>query len=583
MFRKSWNFLRLFALLCAVGIMSTAHAQQFDPQAAAEQFLCPNSTGACTDINSERYEALVGEYTGHDEPAILFYSNRPGAGNNLTTILTIPTDPPTAPQQDGTGGTFNFQLHPAFWFGMVLCDSQSSPNFTHVCNPNTDANIFENPDPNSSRFVGHHPGAAVLELQFYPPGGLNTCSDPTRWCVAMTIDSLNVQDLTNRINNLNCRLRVGLEPVNFAFLTATGASQTAADPLNPDRLHKFGVIPGTTFQMNPGDRVRVIIRDTPAGLQTIVHDLTQGTTGSMTASIKNGFAQVNFVPDPDPAHPSVACTSSPYAFHPMYASSSERTRATWAAHTINTSFSDEIGHYELCPVVQNGRCLAASADDPAGPDPDSLRGCVSATVLAARGLQPIGFCRNNDTDFDSADYKFKWPGTGPAATDAELHASPIRFTSPQFHHTDRDANDADDHHGELHDFGRVAFETDLPINEFASNPACNILTGNGCTNPPAGAQFYPIYSTFRAHGHNDDDDDEGVCSWQLGGPNIPGTENNFGGTSTSEYGGGFPLLEILPIDATHPNGSSITIVADFRTIHRNPCRHHGEDDHGDDD
>ena len=290
-----------------------------------------------------------------------------------------------------------------------------------------------------------------------------------------------------------------------------------------------------------------------------------------------------YVPDPDPLHPSVTCTSSPYAFHPMYATSSERTRATWAAHTINNSFSDEIGHYELCNAVnfEGGNCIAASADDPGGPDfDDQIGGCFSGGFLGLFGLQPIGACIGGDFDFDSASYKLKWPGTGPAATDALLHASPIRFTSPRFHQTDGDANDADDHHGELHDFARVAFETDMPINEFISNPACNVLTGDGCTNPPAGAQFYPIYSTLRRHG---DDDADGVCSWQLGGPNIPGTENNFGGTSTTEYGGGFPLLVILPIDATHPNGSSTTLVADFRTIHRNPCRGNDDDNHVDDE
>src|SRR5215471_15840398 len=302
MYRKSRTFLKLFSLLCAVGMISTAHAQQqLDPKVKAKLFLCPSDDGFCVDIGNQEQEA-VGYYTGHDEPAILFYSDRPGAGNNLTTVLTIPTDPPTPPRQDGTGGTFSFQLHPAFWFGMVLCDSQSSPNFTNICNPNTDANIFEDPNPNSNRFVGHHPGSAVMELQFYPPGGFNTCSDPTLWCVAMTIDSFNFQDLTNTPNNADCQNKVGLEPVNFAFLTTNGVSQTAADPLNPAIQNT--VIPGTTFQMSPGDKVQVILRDTPAGLQAIVHDLNQGTTGSMTASIKNGFAQVNFVPDPDPNHPS---------------------------------------------------------------------------------------------------------------------------------------------------------------------------------------------------------------------------------------------------------------------------------------
>jgi len=566
------TFLSMFVLLCA-GVIHAANGRQVDPDLKRKLLLCPNNTGFCTDIGRQYQETLG--YTGHDEPAILFYSNRAGAGNNLTTTLTIPIDPPTPPQQDGSGGTFNFQLHPAFWFGMVLCDTQSSPNFTHVCNPDTDANIFENPDPNAKDFIGHHPGSAVMELQFYPPAGLNTCSDPALWCVAMTIDSFNFQDLTNTANNQDCRNRVGGEPVNFAFLTANGVSQTAADPLNPDFITKFSVFPGTTFQMNPGDKVRVTLRDTPAGLQAIVHDLTLGTTGSMTASATNGFAQVNFAPDPDPAHPSVTCTSSPFAFHPMYATSSERTRATWAAHTLNTSFSDEVGHYELCGAVdvEGGNCIVASPADPAGPDfDDRIGGCFSGGFLGQFGLQPIGACIGGDFDFDSAGYKFTWPGTGPAATDALLKPSPIRFTSPQFHRTDHDANDADDHSGELHSFSRVAFETDMPINEFITNPTCNIRTGNGCTNPPAGDTFYPIYSTFRTHG------EDGTCSWQLGGPNIPGTENNFGGTSTSEYGGGFPYLAIRRIDAAHPNGSSIILNAvDFRTIHHNPCRSQDED------
>lgn len=573
MCKNGWTALSLL-LFVSAGVMTAARAQQIDPRSTSKLFLCPNNTGFCADIGRQ-YQEKLGRYTGHDEPAILFYSNRPGAGNNLTTTLTIPTDPPTPPRQDGTGGTFNFQLHTAFWFGMVLCDSQSSPNFTHVCNSNTDANIFEDPDPNSPHFVGHHPGSAVMELQFYPPGGVNSCLDPKLWCVAMTIDSFNFQDLTNTNNNQDCINKVSNEPVNFAFLTTSGVSQSAADPLNTNFAAVRSVFPGTTFQMNPGDKVEVVIRDTPDGLQTIVHDLTQGTTGSMTASVANGFAQVNFVPDPDPSQPSVTCTSTPYAFHPMYSTSSERTRATWAAHTLNTSFSDEIGHFELCPAVdfEGGSCIAASADDPAGPDTDDQSGiCFSGDFLALFGFQPIGYCINGDFDFDSASYKLKWPGTGPSAADALLKPSPIRFTSPQFHRTDGDANDADDHVGELHDFSRVAFETNLPGNEQTTIPACNVITGNGCTNPSPGAQFYPIYSTTRAHG------DDGTCSWQLGGPNIPRTGNNFGGTSTNEYGPVLPVLFILPIDANHPNGNSGSFIADFRSIHHNPCRTSDGDD-----
>ena len=46
------------------------------------------------------------------------------------------------PNQAGTAGTWNFQLHPAFRLGMALCDNQSAPEFTHApCVPNSDTNM----------------------------------------------------------------------------------------------------------------------------------------------------------------------------------------------------------------------------------------------------------------------------------------------------------------------------------------------------------------------------------------------------------------------------------------------------------
>jgi len=113
----------------------------------------------------------------------------------------------------------------------------------------------------------------------------------------MAIFSFNFQELTGTRNNLDCVRRVGLEPANFAFLTTNGFSQFLADPLSSSPNPLFATVPGQLFKMNPGDKVRVTIRDTPGGLRAVLHDLTSGTTGSMTASIANGFAQVNFVPD----------------------------------------------------------------------------------------------------------------------------------------------------------------------------------------------------------------------------------------------------------------------------------------------
>ncbi|MBZ5508016.1 MAG: hypothetical protein LAO78_21340 [Acidobacteriia bacterium] len=574
----------LFAVLTLCVVMSlrviAAAADSAGNQLQKLTVHCPDNSPICADI-AHHLQELDGKYSGHDEPAIAFYSNRPGSGNSFTTVLTMPTDPPTPPQQDGSGGTFNFQLHSVFWFSMVLCDTQSAPNFTDVCVPNTDANIFENPDPNATDFIGHHPGSAFLELQFYPPGGFFPQCDLKQWCVAMNILSFNARarDPFTQRNNRDCIVKVGLEPDNIAYLTTSGISQILATPFNADPNPLFNTVPGEIFKMNQGDRVQVSIYDTPEGVKTEVQDLTTGITGSMTASIANGFVQVNFVPDPDPAHPSVTCTGTPYAFHPQYSTSSEHTRAVWTAHTINVAFSDEIGHYELCSAVdhEGGRCIGKTPTDPADSDLDDSS-CFSGAFFAKFGLLPVGACIAQELDFDGTSYGFNWPGTGHHATDTLIHPSPIRFTAPQFRlQRHRDGDKDGDDRTSLHDFSRVAFETDTPINEFFTNPNCNAFTGTGCTNPPAGTQFYPIYSTTRRHGG--DRDDEGVCSWQLGGPDIPGTENNFGGTATSEYGGELFVLYPGAADATHPNGTTITEVNDFRRVlPNNPCRHNKEDD-----
>jgi hypothetical protein len=97
--------------------------------------------------------------------------------------------------------------------------------------------------------------------------------------------------------------------------------------------------------MRAGDRLELSIHDSPAGLVTRIDDLSTGKSGSMTASVANGFAQVNY--DPNAA----TCTQAPYAFHPMYSTASEHTRVPWAAHSYNIAFSDEIGHFEYCSVV----------------------------------------------------------------------------------------------------------------------------------------------------------------------------------------------------------------------------------------
>jgi len=84
----------------------------------------------------------------------------------------------------------------------------------------------------------------------------------------MTIDSLSAKESTGQLNNLNCLQTVGEEYVNFAFLTFSGKSQAAADPLARalDPNHTAGIPdPAQVLQFNPGDLLSVSLHDTPKG------------------------------------------------------------------------------------------------------------------------------------------------------------------------------------------------------------------------------------------------------------------------------------------------------------------------------
>ncbi len=486
-----------------------------------------------------------GWYVGHDEPSTLFYSHKAGSGNNDTYLLRLPKDPPVAPNQSGTGGTDNFQLHPAFWFGMAMCDSQSYPEFTTTCNPDTDANIFNSPDPASPQYIGHHPGTAFMEMQFYPPGWVpwpagNSC-DARQWCAALNIDSLS-ENPAGQLNNPACQSQAGTEYVNFAFLTKDGTAQAPSNPVQATAA-TFTPDPQRDLFMNSGDVLSVRLLDTPAGFRVIVNDLTARVSGSMTASIPNGFAQVNYQPT------SSTCNITPYAFHPMYSTSSPDTRVPWAAHSYNIAFADEIGHFEYCNAVNttNGACTSAGVTEKNGTVDNDDNGCFPA---AASTLIQISGCLGTDNDFDGPEYFNNWPGTGSRAQQAQFDAQPITFTSPLFNGFQR--------------YSQVAFEADLPRIEVSAlggpGPFCDRSTGTNCVNPPPGAQFYPFFTTARAGD---------ACVWREGGPNLPGATDTFGGSSTTEYG---PLLKLFYASVVNGQPSVNYVFNDFRQIlPNNPC------------
>ena len=114
---------------------------------------------------------LDGYYVGHDEPSLEFKSNIPGSGNDMTYLMTLPKDPKASrPRRRSNSTTWNFELRPTFWFGMTLCDTESAPEFTKSCKPDSDSNNLVGTNPDAPNYIGKHPGNAFMELQFDGPG-----------------------------------------------------------------------------------------------------------------------------------------------------------------------------------------------------------------------------------------------------------------------------------------------------------------------------------------------------------------------------------------------------------------------------
>jgi hypothetical protein len=102
-----------------VPLPSTAHA--VSASSIHPIIDCSRSSSLCTEVQES--DEIFGHYVGHDEPATLFYSNQPGSGNRMRYELTLPKDPLG---QATPGKTFNFQLRPAFWFGMATIPPRSN-------------------------------------------------------------------------------------------------------------------------------------------------------------------------------------------------------------------------------------------------------------------------------------------------------------------------------------------------------------------------------------------------------------------------------------------------------------------------
>jgi len=533
------SFIGSAALVLAAALAGAAHAQQ--PSRAAVTHLsgtshhahidCAAGRAICTEVYDS--DAVFGEdhYVGHDEPSLLFYSNKPGSGNSMQYQYQLPKDPP-ARRIDGR--SYNFQLQIASWFGMAMCDTESFPEQIKTCKPDSDTNITKPSDPN-------HAGTAFMEMQFYPPGWVpfqfaTSCS-ATKWCAALTIDSLSQDPVSGKSNNQACLSQVGVEPVNFAFITRSGTPQAPPNPVNATQ-QTYTPDPKKDLFMASGDSVTVTMHDTAHGLRVQLDDTTSGQNGFMTASAANDFGQVKFDPNGS------GCTNIPYDFHPMYSTSSEKTRVPWAAHSYNVAYDNEIGHFDYCTNVtqDGGTCTGKEGvEGDQEPADDDDAGCFGP-ALAFR-VKVTG-CLATNSGFDGVSYQPRWPDG-----DTYLHPTPQYFSSP-LTGGGYDTN-----------YNRVAFESDIPrITSTDLGGPCNRDTGEGCTRTPKTddgifARYYPFFSSGTK---------AGSCWWTIGN-DIPGfTTNDY--ARVDQYG---PLLRL-----TYISGHGVVKrYNDFRQIlPTNPCK-----------
>jgi hypothetical protein len=576
--RRRWRLLLVpavgIAAVCQLSFVGTAGASVATTAAArvSDTSVAPNATNEldcngwsktyktvrklagdlCTDpikvVNGkgERFDDN-NWYVGHDEPSVKFISNTPGSGNTMSYLLKVPTDPSFAPTASGSVTNYG-QLSVAPWFGLPMCDPKSYPQ--NPCTPDSDSNSGLISDPNAA-------GSAFMELQLYPPGytpfvDSESCS-VTKWCAALTIDSLECSFNFATCNN-NCE-----EPVNFAFLQTNGVP---TGPPSPQLTDVSTFTPNShTLMINQGDVLRVSITDPAAGFTTTISDLTTGQTGYMVASASNGFMNTNIAD----------CSGTPFTWHAEYSTAAQQNQVPWAAAEGGVLMEQEIGHSEVCSSLKNQDPFAASfADGQSYTDNEVFDTCVGGsegagntgegpctpqgicqnaetqgpqacpTDNAASGVlceYADGYCfqqgartaqvngvnttewsdanqcfanrfQNGDLDFDGLDYT---RGAWPNGTSA--HPTSFQYVGP--------------FQGDGQQYPEVQYESDIGGSSFL----CNTATGAGCTVAPIGAKFYPYWSL--SPGLFPLGQTQTACVWNFGG-NLPNTFENFGGDA--QYG-----------------------------------------------
>jgi hypothetical protein len=489
-------------------------------------------------------------YVGHDEPSVKFISSTPGSGNTMTYLTKIPVDPRKAPTPSGSVTNYG-QLSVAPWFGLPMCDPNSYPQ--NPCTPDSDTNTGLNSPTDA--------GSAFMELQLYPPGytpfvDSESCSK-TKWCAALTIDSLEC-NFNFATCNANCE-----EPVNFAYLQTNGVP---AGPPSPQLTDVSSFLPNAhTLMINPGDTLVVSISDPPSGFTTVIRDLTTQQSGYMVASAANGFMNTNIAD----------CSGTPFTFHAEYSTAKQPNQVPWAALEGGVLMQQEMGHSEVCNQLKNQDGVSASSSDGQSySDPNVFDTCVNGSEGPGQtGEGPCdpntGICTNASTEgthgpvacptdnfasganCEFADGLCFQKGTRPvqvngvnttASSDAnqcfdnrfqngDLDFDGLDYVPNSWPDGSKNHPTAFEYAGPFQASGKPYPQIQFETNVGASEILCDTATGAGCTVPPQGSKFYPFWSLSpqpSALGSH-----QTSCVWNFGNV-LPRTFKTFG--KDAQYG-----------------------------------------------
>jgi hypothetical protein len=554
------------ATTVATGAVAPNSANELDCNGWSKKFqaVAKEAGALCTDpikvINGKATRfSDNGWYVGHDEPSVKFISSRPGSGNTMTYVMKLPRDPKKAPTANGKVVDYA-QLSPAPWFGLPICDPKSYPQ--NPCKPDSDTNSGLISDPNAA-------GSAFMELQLYPPGFTpawtdNISCNATKWCAAMTIDSLACTFNFATCNN-NC-----IEPVNFAYMQTNGVP---TGPPSPQLANVSTFTPNRhTLMFHSGDVLVLSISDPPQGFTAAVRDLTTHQTGFMTASAANGFMNTNIAD----------CSGTPFTFHAEYNTAKQPNQVPWAALEGGVLMQQEIGHGEVCNSVTNQDPAVNPSGGTGYTDPQAFQTCVGGSegphAVGEGPCSPTtGLCQNATTQGPNG--PVACPTNNPASgalcefsdgycfpkgtRTAFINGKPVTEVSRVAEcNQERTQNGDLDYDGQSyladwpngsrnfpttfqyigpftrggHTYPKIQFETDTA----GSEALCNTMTGVNCTAPPIGAKFYPFWSLSPLFGgmggHS------AVCVWNFGNdqPNTLldfGRDAQYGTPNVARYGG----------------------------------------------